>query len=87
MTEREIAFVTGAAQGIGLATARRLAEDGFRVIAMDRSAERLHEAVAGLVADGLEVEAAVLEDGLLRVDVVRPPSAKRSRPVPIRTAG
>jgi 3-oxoacyl-[acyl-carrier protein] reductase len=61
MTEREIAFVTGAAQGIGLAAARRLAEDGFRVIAMDRSAGRLNEAVAGLVADGLEVAAAVAD--------------------------
>jgi HSP20 family molecular chaperone IbpA len=40
-----------------------------------------------VLADGLEVEAAVLEDGLLRIDAVRPPPAKGSRPVPIRTAG
>ena len=40
-----------------------------------------------VLADGLEVEAAVLEDGLLRIDVVRPAPAKRSRTVPIRTAG
>jgi len=40
-----------------------------------------------MLADGLEVEAAVLEDGLLCVDLIRPLSTKRSRPVPIRTAG
>ncbi len=61
MTDREVAFVTGAAQGIGLAIARRLAEDGFSVVAMDRSAETLAAAVAGLVADGLAVEACVTD--------------------------
>ena len=55
--DREVAFVTGAAQGIGLAVARCLAQDGFSVIAMDRSAEILPAAVAGLVAEGLAVAA------------------------------
>lgn len=49
----EIAFVTGAAQGIGLATVARLARDGFRVVAMDRAADRLEAAVAELVGPGL----------------------------------
>jgi 3-oxoacyl-[acyl-carrier protein] reductase len=57
--QREIAFVTGAAQGIGLATAARLARDGFRVVAMDRSADRLQAEVARLRGEGLDVEAAV----------------------------
>ena len=35
MTER-IAIVTGAARGIGAATARRLAEDGMAVAVLDR---------------------------------------------------
>ena len=59
--EREIAYVTGAAQGIGLATARRLAEDGFRVVAMDRAADRLTVAVATLADSGLDVVAAVAD--------------------------
>ena len=40
-----------------------------------------------VLADGLEVESALLEDGLLRIDVVRPPATRRPRPIPIRTAG
>ena len=56
-----IAFVTGAAQGIGLATVARLARDGFRVVAMDRHAERLQAAVAALQADGLDIVAAVCD--------------------------
>jgi 3-oxoacyl-[acyl-carrier protein] reductase len=61
MTERQIAFVTGAAQGIGLATVARLARDGFRVIAMDRAADRLSGAVADLVAGGLDVAGSVVD--------------------------
>jgi 3-oxoacyl-[acyl-carrier protein] reductase len=59
--DREVAFVTGGAQGIGLAIARRLAQDGFNVVAMDRSAETLAAAVAGLVAEGLDVAACVTD--------------------------
>jgi len=56
-----IAFVTGAAQGIGLATAARLASDGFRVVAMDRNGERLNAAVAELNTQGLAVHAAIAD--------------------------
>ena len=56
-----VAFVTGAAQGIGLATAERLAHDGFRVVAMDRNGERLNVAVDLLVAGGLDVLAAAVD--------------------------
>jgi 3-oxoacyl-[acyl-carrier protein] reductase len=57
----KVCVVTGAAQGIGLATAERLARDGFEVVAMDRQAERLEPAVAALCAQGLPVLAAVCD--------------------------
>src|SRR5436190_3531937 len=40
-----------------------------------------------VMADGMEVESAVLEHGLLHVDVVRPPPAKAVQRIEIRTAG
>ncbi|MCW1933882.1 SDR family NAD(P)-dependent oxidoreductase [Pararhodobacter zhoushanensis] len=54
MTKRT-AFVTGAGQGIGLASARALAVDGCRVVLMDRNAAQLEAAVAQLRAQGLDV--------------------------------
>jgi HSP20 family molecular chaperone IbpA len=41
---------------------------------------------AFVLADGLEVEGAMLEDGLLLIDTIRPEPVRRSRSVPIRTA-
>jgi 3-oxoacyl-[acyl-carrier protein] reductase len=58
---KPVAFITGAAQGIGLASAARLARDGFRVVAMDRSAAVLEAAVAGLKQQNLDVAAAVVD--------------------------
>jgi HSP20 family molecular chaperone IbpA len=40
-----------------------------------------------VLADGLEVEAAELGDGLLRIDAFRPRPGRRVRTVPIRTTG
>ncbi len=60
--QRPIAFVTGAAQGIGLASVERLARDGFQVVAMDRNGERLQAAVADLRdGQGLPVHGAALD--------------------------
>ena len=40
-----------------------------------------------ILADGMEVEGAVLEHGLLHLDVVRPQPERSVKSIPIRTAG
>lgn len=78
---RRVAIVTGAAGGIGLASARRLAEDGLHVHMIDRAADRLAAAAATLEKRGLSVGHSVqdltdaeglraLVAGLPRVDVL-----------------
>ncbi|MFC3337779.1 SDR family oxidoreductase [Paracandidimonas soli] len=51
---RPIAVVTGAARGIGLGIAERLAQDGAAVALIDRDVAALEDAVAKLLADGYE---------------------------------
>lgn len=48
----QVAFVTGGATGIGLATARLLAARGATVAIFNRNAERAEAAVAGIRASG-----------------------------------
>jgi len=80
-TDKEIAIVTGAGQGIGLATVRRLLEDGFHVVMVDRNAEPLATNAAALQAESNSVEhhalsvtdrpaVAALIKSLPRVDVL-----------------
>ena len=45
-------LVTGASSGLGLASARRFADEGARVVLVSRSAERLESARAGLPGAG-----------------------------------
>jgi NAD(P)-dependent dehydrogenase (short-subunit alcohol dehydrogenase family) len=52
------ALVTGVGAGIGLATARLLAEAGARLVLCARQAERVHAWARELSADGAEVVAA-----------------------------
>ncbi|RYD45065.1 MAG: SDR family oxidoreductase [Sphingomonadales bacterium] len=55
------AFVTGGAQGIGLATAEALAEAGAKVTIADRDTAALHRAAADLAAEGYAVFAERLD--------------------------
>jgi NAD(P)-dependent dehydrogenase (short-subunit alcohol dehydrogenase family) len=52
-----ISLVTGAAGGIGLAIARRLAADGARVVIADRDTARLQTAIAELPNDAVALVA------------------------------
>ena len=56
MTTARIALVTGGTRGIGFATARRLAKDGFKVFISGRRDSSVLEAVARFEKDGLEVQ-------------------------------
>lgn len=68
MSKKRTAFVTGAAQGIGHAIARRLGQDGTRVICIDRNAEQLDRAVAELTGsiDAVALAADVLDRDRLK---------------------
>ncbi len=49
---RQVAVITGAARGIGLGIATRLADQGMAVALLDRDAAALSDAVAGLIHVG-----------------------------------
>lgn len=56
-----VALITGGAQGLGLATAHRLGEDGFHVVVADIVADRAQAAVDRLTADGIGATAAAVD--------------------------
>ncbi len=74
--DRRVAVVTGASSGIGAATAKVLAGQGFRIVAVARRAERVQKLAddiggTAVVADVTDADAvAALADGLPRVDVL-----------------
>jgi 3-oxoacyl-[acyl-carrier protein] reductase len=57
----KIALITGSAQGIGLATAQRLASEGARVVVSDLGAARVDAAVAAIRAAGGQAMGCVVD--------------------------
>ncbi len=55
MTEPKVALVTGAARGIGLATAKRFLADGWRVALLDIDADTLDRTHAALAGAGTSI--------------------------------
>ncbi|XP_059825651.1 dehydrogenase/reductase SDR family member 4 [Hypanus sabinus] len=59
----KVALVTASSQGIGLAVARRLAQDGAHVMISSRKGKKVEEAVSRLRAEGLSVSGTVCHVG------------------------
>jgi len=76
----KVALVTGAAQGLGLAIARRFGLEGAKVFLGDLKEEQGREAAAGLVAQGARA-------WFVRLDVADEESWKAALAEPIGIAG
>ncbi|MET9992249.1 SDR family NAD(P)-dependent oxidoreductase [Streptomyces mutabilis] len=74
------ALVTGAASGIGLATARRLGAGGANVVVADYNAEGAEKAAAELTAAGIRAAA-------VELDVTRPESVEAAVQFAVDTFG
>lgn len=57
LLEKQVAIVTGAAQGIGLAIVQALSAHGASVLLVDIDLQKAHHAAVSLAADGAIVEA------------------------------
>ncbi|MDQ1039548.1 NAD(P)-dependent dehydrogenase (short-subunit alcohol dehydrogenase family) [Streptomyces sp. V3I8] len=63
LREGQVAVVTGAASGVGLAMARRFAAEGLKVVLADVEEGALEKAATGLREDGAVVHARVVDVG------------------------
>lgn len=61
MNDKRVAFVTGGSRGIGAAIVKRLAKDGFHVIAVARNADKLAEVCQEVSAAGGSAEAIICD--------------------------
>jgi 3-oxoacyl-[acyl-carrier protein] reductase len=84
------AIVTGAARGIGAATARRLAQDGFAVAVLDLLEDQAKDTAEAIVADGgraLAVGADVADEESVAAAVARVTSELGAPTVLVNNAG
>lgn len=84
------AIVTGAARGIGAATARRLAQDGFAVAVLDLLEDQAKDTAEAIVADGgraLAVGVDVADDESVAAAVARVAAELGAPTVLVNNAG
>jgi 3-oxoacyl-[acyl-carrier protein] reductase len=61
MNDKRVAFVTGGSRGIGAAIVQRLAKDGFHVVAVARSLDKLDAICNQIKAEGGSAEALAVD--------------------------
>ena len=70
MTDQPLALVTGASSGIGAATARKLAEAGYKVICVARRFERVHELAADIGGIAVRCDVSIADDVAMLAEAV-----------------
>jgi 3-oxoacyl-[acyl-carrier protein] reductase len=81
MNDKPVALVTGGSRGIGAAIVKRLAKDGFHVVALARNAEKLNEVCQSAAAAGGSAEAVICDiaDARALADAVEGTAEKHGR--------
>jgi NADP-dependent 3-hydroxy acid dehydrogenase YdfG len=82
-----VAVITGASSGIGEATARKLAEDGYRVALVARRADRIEAIAAEIGAGAIAVRADVTDRDSLVAAAERVQSELGGADILINNAG